>query len=255
MIGILRVILLVFVVAGSAGAEPALEPGAMVAAQFKDGNWYKGEIDSVDGDTFVVNSVDGRQAYLKKDKIKVLDPAIQLKTGQPVAALYGSERFYAGSIQKLEAGGAVIKWQDGTAPSFVKSVNIIIVAGGYEYKAAPKEDPRDLFSMTVNGTQYSVNRKNGRVYEKGGWVGDYDFAKGSLAAFSSYNANATIDDSGSINLWRKGTWYSGSLQKDGYLYLSQKTLVRLNDKDDNGNALGWTEKKALALVILVYALR
>jgi endonuclease YncB( thermonuclease family) len=57
------------IAAGSEYAEPALEPGAIVVAQFKDGNWYKGEVDNVDGDTFVVNSVDGRQAYLKRDKI------------------------------------------------------------------------------------------------------------------------------------------------------------------------------------------
>lgn len=158
-------------------------------------------------------------------------------------------------MQKLVADGAVIKWRDGTAPSFVKSVHIIIVGPGYEYKAAAKEDPKVLFTFTVNGVQYSLNRKNGRVYQQGGWVGDYDFAKGGLVALSTFNANAVIDDSGLTTLWRSGSSYSAYLQKDGDLYLNQKALITLKDKDDNGMALGWIEKKAIALVILVYAVK
>ncbi len=48
------------------------------------------------------------------------------------------------------------------------------------------------------------------------------FQKGSLAALSNYNANATIDDLGSISLWRNGTWYSGLLQKDGVSISTQR---------------------------------
>jgi hypothetical protein len=240
----------------SIAADPApLEPGTVVAAQFKDGNWYKGEIDSIDGETYVVNSMDGRQAYLKRSSIRVLDGSIKLQVGQKVAALFGSEKFYGGTVQKLESGGAIITWADGTKPSFVAAANIIDIGGEYDYKAAPKEDPKDLFSLTVNGVQYSVNRKNGRVYEKGGYVGDYDFAKGYLAALSSYNANASIDPKGSLTLWRAGVSYSGSLQKDGSLILNNKTLGTIKEKDDAGKVLSWDEKRALAAVIVVYAVR
>jgi len=32
-------------------------------------------------------------------------------------------------------------------------------------------------------------------------VGEYDFAKGKLSAFSGYNTNGAIDTNGSVRLW------------------------------------------------------
>ena len=104
----------------------------------------------------------------------------------------------------------------------------------------------------MGSTIWAVNRKNGRVTENGGYVGDYDLAKGSLNALSSYNANGYIDAAGSIVVWHRAVSSSGFVEADGDLYLKGALAVRIGDKDARGGPLGWEEKRMIALVLAVY---
>lgn len=239
---------------GAAETSPLAE-GDVVAALFNEGNWYKGEVAGTDGPRYIINTPEGRQSYLTRDRLKALGGSPKLSVGQRVAALYGSEKFYGAIVQSVENGGAVLKWIDGTKPSFVDGGKIITGVGDYEYKPVVSDDPKDLITFTFNSADYAYNRRNGRVLVKGGLAGTYDAAKGSLDALSSYNANGIIDSGGGINLWLAGTQYSGRLDKDGTLTVGGKKIVTISDSAFGGAKLGWDERRAIALIIAVYALR
>ncbi len=241
-----------------AKAPPETEPlseGDMVAALFNEGNWYKGEVGGQDGPRYIINTSEGRQSYLTRDKLRLLGKTTSVKVGQRVAALYGSEKFYGAIVQSLGEGGATLKWIDGTKPSFVEFYKIITDVGDYEYKAVISDDPKDLISFTLASVDYAYNRRNGRVLIKGGLAGHYDAAKGSLSALSNYNSNGLIDANGSINLWINSTQYSGRLDSDGSLTVANKRIVTISDAAFGGSKLSWDERRAIAIIIAVYSLR
>jgi hypothetical protein len=253
--GILYVLVALAAIAMQLPAQSAdLAEGDLVAALFNDGNWYKGEVAGYDAGRYVINTPEGRQAYLLREKLKPLGETKALKPGDKVVALFGSEKFYGGTVQKLEGTGAIIKWADGTTPSFVERRNIITGIGAYDYKTAPADNPQDLISFTVNSVAYTVHRKTGRVTEKGGYVGDFDLARGILTALSSYNASGSIDTSGSIQTRHQSGTSSGSLHANGDLYLRGKHVLTISDKID-GVSFNWNEKRVMALVIAVYLQR
>jgi hypothetical protein len=253
--GILYVLLVFAAFAMQVPAQSAdLSEGDLVAALFNDGNWYKGEIAGFDAGRYVVNTPEGRQAYLVREKLKPLGETKALKPGDQVAALFGSEKFYGGTVQKLEGTGAIIKWADGSTPSFVERRNIITGVGDYDHKKAAVDNPQDLISFTVNSIAYTVHRKTGRVTEKGGYVGDFDLARGILTALSTYNASGSIDASGSIQTRHQSGTSSGSLHANGDLYLRGKHVLTIDDKI-GGVPFNWNEKRVMALVIAVYLQR
>ncbi len=230
--------------------EAKLEVGTEVAACFESGNWFKGRIEKSEDGEYLVVTNDGREAYLDKSKIKILSDNITVKVGEKIAALYGDEIFYGGTVQKLESGGVVVKWDDGTSPSFVANNKIITGVGGYDYVKQVYEKPEDLVGLSVNNRLFEVSRKTGRVYIDKSWVGDIDLKSYSLAAHSSFNASGKIEKDGNFYIMR-GTSKSGYLNDKGEVYVAGRRIITIS-KPSSGAKVFWDDMRLMAITIAVY---
>ncbi len=230
--------------------EVKLEPGTFVAACFESGNWFKGIIEQHENDTYLVITGEGREAYLDKSRIKILSDNISLKVGEKIAAVYGDEIFYGGTVQKIENGGAIIKWDDGTTPGFVPNNKIITGVGDYDYVKQVYEKPEDLIGLTVNNTLYEVSRKTGRVYINKTWVGEVDLKSFSLTAHSTFNASGKIESDGNFYVMR-GTSISGYLNDKGEVYLRGQKIITIS-KPSSGAKVYWDDMRLMAITIAVY---
>lgn len=94
--------------------------GDTVAAEWQSDNWYYATIKTVTGDNYAVDYADGTSGTVTKDKLKVLDKNLKLAVGDKVMAVWSGARFYSGVVQDLKEGGATVKWDDGSDPSFVE---------------------------------------------------------------------------------------------------------------------------------------
>ncbi len=230
--------------------QTLLETGTDVAARFDSGNWFKGTIENAENGEYLVVTYEGRQAYLDGSRIKVLTDKLNLSKGETVAALYGEEIFYGGTVQELEDGGAVIKWTDGTEPCFVPNAKIITGISDYDYIKQVYERPEDLISVNVNNSLFEVSRKTGRVYIDKSWVGDFDLNTFSLTAHSSYNASGKIEQNGNFYVMR-GTSVSGYVTDAGEVYIGGQKIITLA-KPSSGGTVYWNDMRLMALTMGVY---
>lgn len=106
-------------------AAPTFSVGMTVAAKWKDNYYYLAEIKAVNSDKFDVAYADGDKATVPSGDLKEIPAKLTLKTGDKVLAVWDKSRFYPGTVQEVKAGGAVIKWDDGSSPSEVAFGKII----------------------------------------------------------------------------------------------------------------------------------
>lgn len=99
--------------------------GMKVAAKWKDNNYYLAEIKAVNNDKYDVAYADGDKGTVSADDIKEVPAKPTLKTGDKVLAVWTTAKFYSGTVKEVKANGAVIKWDDGTAPSEVAFGKIV----------------------------------------------------------------------------------------------------------------------------------
>lgn len=107
-----------------AGADPGIDTTAggkkrVVMAKWTDGNWYLATVTGKDGDVYLVDYADGDKGRVTKAQLKRIPAKIKLNVGDKVWAVYGKARFYTAVVEETRADGAVVKWDDGTAASFV----------------------------------------------------------------------------------------------------------------------------------------
>ena len=94
-------------------------PGSHIAAKSTDSCFYLATIKSDTGGKFQVNFDDGDQGDVAKTDMKVFCSEADLHTGDKVLASWNSsEKLYPGTVQEIQRGGVIVKWDDGSAPSF-----------------------------------------------------------------------------------------------------------------------------------------
>jgi hypothetical protein len=88
----------------------AFEEGERILAQDIDGCTYPAEIVSIDGDKIIVQFLDGPERMLTPELIR----RFELKVGMPVESRWrGGQRFFRGTIQKLEGDRVFLHYDDG----------------------------------------------------------------------------------------------------------------------------------------------
>lgn len=104
---------------------PVFSVGMTVAAKWKDNNYYLAEIKAVNNDKYDVAYADGDKGTVSASDMKEVPAKPALKTGDKVLAVWTTAKFYSGTVQEVKESGAVIKWDDGTAPSEVAFGKIV----------------------------------------------------------------------------------------------------------------------------------
>lgn len=99
-------------------AADAYKVGDHVAAKWSDGKYWTATITGIDGSKYNVAYDDGTAGSVTKDGLKPIAAQADLKVGDAVWAVWsGNSKMYEGTIQELQSGGAIIKWNDGSMPS------------------------------------------------------------------------------------------------------------------------------------------
>jgi hypothetical protein len=111
---LVAVLLFAVAVAGS-----AFEVGQSVAARWSDGNMYLAVIRAIDGDNYKVDYADGDKGTVQKHQMIPLRTRPVLQAGDKVMAVWTRARFYSGVVAEVQGGGVIVRWDDGSSPSFV----------------------------------------------------------------------------------------------------------------------------------------
>lgn len=104
---------------------PTFKVGMTVAAKYYDNDYYLAEIKAINNDKYDVAYADGDKASVYASDLKEIPAKLTLATGDKVLAVWQKAKFYPGTVQEVKASGAVIKWDDGSAPSEVAFGKII----------------------------------------------------------------------------------------------------------------------------------
>jgi len=129
LIGVLCIFLLFFTFSCKKDnvkvTKKAFDVGSTVAAKWSDGNYYLAVISSISGESYNVNYADGTTGSVTTADILAIPSTTNFSVGDKVIAVWSSARFYPGTIEQLTKGGAMVKWDDGSAASEVAFGQII----------------------------------------------------------------------------------------------------------------------------------
>jgi len=99
--------------------------GTHVAAKWSDGNYWGATIIGNANGKYQMKFDDGTSNEVSASEIKMITPKGDIKTGDKVLAVWVTNgRMYNGVVQEVQADGAIVKWDDGSTPSFVSFDNI-----------------------------------------------------------------------------------------------------------------------------------
>lgn len=108
-----------------AAAEDPWKVGTHVAAKWTDGNYWGATISGNTGGKYQVKYDDGTTGEVTAADMKSITPKADLKVGDKVWAVWmNGGKMYKGSVQELQDGGAIVKWDDGSEPSIVPYTDI-----------------------------------------------------------------------------------------------------------------------------------
>ncbi len=99
--------------------------GTHVAAKWSDGNYWGATIVGNSNGKYQVKFDDGTSNEVTSSDLKSITPKDQIKTGDKVLAVWMTNgRMYNGVVESIQADGAMVKWDDGSAASLVSFSNI-----------------------------------------------------------------------------------------------------------------------------------
>lgn len=103
----------------------AWKPGQVVCAKW-GGSDYIAAIVSIEGETLNVVYGDGDKASLTPADVREIPWDPQLKTGDAVLASWNnSAKLYTGTVIEVCQMSYKVKWDDGSAPSWVPATRIL----------------------------------------------------------------------------------------------------------------------------------
>lgn len=106
-------------------ADNVFSEGMTIAAKWSDNNYYLAVISKIENDIVNVNYTDGTEGSVTKSDLKVIPTTLNLNIGDKVLAVWAGSRFYPGTVEQVTTTGALVKWDDGSAPSEVLFGQII----------------------------------------------------------------------------------------------------------------------------------
>ena len=99
--------------------------GTHVAAKWSDGNYWGATVIGNANGKYQMKFDDGTSKEVTASDLKTITPKDQIKVGDKVLAVWMTNgRMYYGVVESLESNGAMVKWDDGSAPSLVSFDNI-----------------------------------------------------------------------------------------------------------------------------------
>jgi len=117
--------LLLFVGLCLMGMAMALQPGQMVCARWS-GTYYLATVTAANGDEWDVIYADGDRATLAAADLHELPGDPGLNAGDKVLAIWNNgAKFYPGVVEDVCQLSYLVKWDDGSAPSWVPAGKIL----------------------------------------------------------------------------------------------------------------------------------
>lgn len=105
--------------------EDPYKVGTHVAAKWSDGDYWGATITGNANGKYQIKYDDGTQGEVTVAELKQITPKADIKTGDHVLAVWSTNgKMYKGTVQEIQADGAIVKWDDGSEPSFVSFTNI-----------------------------------------------------------------------------------------------------------------------------------
>lgn len=113
-------ILLVLAISGlilhSCKSEPQFKVGMSVAAKWADSNYYLATISAINGEKYSIDYADGTKGEAFLADLKAFTEKENLKSGDKVLAVWAGAKLYSGTLKDLKETGAMVVWDDGSAP-------------------------------------------------------------------------------------------------------------------------------------------
>ncbi len=100
----------------TAKSYPGLQIGTRVAAKWKDGKYWLGEIAGGQGNQYVIHYADGDQLTIGDDQVIPIAAPGTLFVGQHVMAVWKGATMFPGTITAMDGTTATVKWDDGDTP-------------------------------------------------------------------------------------------------------------------------------------------
>ncbi len=201
-------------------AWSAPSPGARVAAQWSDGNYYLATVISIKGDTCVLKyEGGGDQDSLSLDRIIVIPEKQSFKAGDKVFAVWPDQylRFYSGVVEKVSSAGCTVTWSDGSPATLVALNRVLPLSSGISETIE--------YTIRKNGSIVGSVDSVGTVRLGGSIVGEFESdgtvrKNGAIVGSLSSNGDirrggsvvGRVDDDGTV---RKGGSIYGSIDDDG----------------------------------------
>jgi hypothetical protein len=114
-----------FTSCSSTPAEDTYKVGTHVAAKWSDGEYWGATVTGNAGGKYQVKYDDGTEGEVTAADMKSITPQAEIKVGDKVLGVWMTNgKMYKGTVQELQAGGAIVKWDDGSEPSLVAFSNI-----------------------------------------------------------------------------------------------------------------------------------
>lgn len=204
------VAVLVLVFAG--GAFGAFEVGQSVAARWSDGNMYLAVIRAIVGDSYKVDYADGDKGTVTKHQMVPLKARPDLKAGDRVMAVWTRARFYSGVVNEVQGGGVIVKWDDGSRPSFVAFGKVYKRRGGS--LGANIRAGRQVMAKWRDGNWYlaTIRSEDNGKYQ-------VDYADGDKGVVTSdqirripHKPNLSVGDK-VWAVWTRARFYSGTVKE------------------------------------------
>lgn len=109
----------------AAATLAAVKPGIQVCADW-GGAKYLATVTAVSGDKIDVLYADGDKATLSPSQVREIPWDPQLAPGSRVLACWNnSAKLYAGTVMEVAQLSYKVKWDDGSAPSWVPATKIL----------------------------------------------------------------------------------------------------------------------------------
>jgi len=102
-------------IAQAGRSYPGLAAGTPVAARWKDGNYWLGQIAGAVGSGYRIHYADGDVLDVQNDAV-IPCGQVAFKVGDHVMAHWKNARMYPGKITSVQAGTATVQWDDGDVP-------------------------------------------------------------------------------------------------------------------------------------------
>jgi hypothetical protein len=257
-------IVIIVVVAGIAAAEPELQRGTVVFAEWFENQWYNGTVEEPCDDGYRILAETGEIKCVPLDGLvlDVVPEAEDVDTGVAVLAQWGAGLFYPGTVSAINGDSYDIQYDDGDR-STVRLDQLRIrdnlgVGGARVVALAEAVTVEDPIVIQRSGSEWAEIETDGTLWVNGSVVGEIT---SDIEVYRDGRMMGEVDSDGTIwvgdtrageiepngRFWR-GSSPIGSIVVNGDLYLSGSKWGAADS-----SLLSFNSQRVVAAILVFFA--